>query len=46
MKGKHDCYRIDNKIQKRPNDMRYMVEMELRAKSEPKEFTEDANSAH
>ena len=46
MKGKHDCYRLDNKIQKRPNDMRYMVEMELRAKSEPKEFSEEGNSAH
>lgn len=44
--GKHDCYRIGKKIQKRPNDMRYMVEMELRAKSEPKEFADEDNSAH
>ena len=39
---KHDCYKVDKKIQKRPNDMRYMVEMELRAKSEPKYYQDDA----
>lgn len=28
------------------NNSRYMVQMELRAKSEPKEFDEKSNSAH
>ena len=44
---KHDCMAIlPKERQTKLSNARYMVTMELRAKSEPKEFSEKSISAH
>lgn len=44
---KHNCFaEIPIEKRGRVNNSRYMIQMELRAKSEPKEFDEKSNSAH
>ena len=44
---RHNCFaEVPKEKKAKVNNSRYMVQMELRAKSEPKEFTEKDNSAH
>lgn len=45
MVPKHNCFAEVPKA-KKVNNSRFLVRMELRAKSEPKEFSEKENSAH
>ena len=44
---KHNCFaEMPNEKKKRVNNSRFMIAMELRAKSEPKQFADEENSAH
>ena len=44
---KHNCFAEQSKEEKkRVNNSRFIVNMELRAKSEPKDFLDEENSAH
>ena len=44
---RHNCFaEIPKEKKAKVNNSRYMINMELRAKSEPKEFVEKENSAH
>ena len=44
---KHNCFaEIPREVRARTNNSRYMVQMELRAKSEPKEYSDKDGSAH
>ena len=44
---KHNCFaEVPKEKRARVNNSRFMVQMELRAKSEPKEFDDKSNSAH
>ena len=44
---RHNCYaEIPKEKKAKVNNSRYMVNMELRAKSEPKVYSEKDNSAH
>ena len=44
---RHNCFaEIPKEKKAKVNNSRFMVNMELRAKSEPKEFDDKSNSAH
>ena len=43
---RHDCYKVDRRNKSLKNDLRDVVQMELKAISEPKEYDDFEQSAH